>query len=106
MSNFGQTTIAEYKPMEGDLVLRFSERVLKEPYTMFDGSRGTITKLIVQAEELENDGFGHYLPVEVHTFAEQWTELCATVPAEYCRRTMYTHLVGNILETRVAKRSD
>ena len=98
MPNFGLETIAEYQAAKGDLVLRFSERVSFQPYTRHDGSKGRIKVLVVGAEQLENNGFGHYLPVEVHSYADKWTELQSTVPADAVREALYVNLIRYVLK--------
>lgn len=98
MPNFGETTIAEYEATEKQLVLRFSERSRTEYYTMRDKTRGKISVLIVQAEVLENDGFGHYLPVRVFSYAEKHNELCGTVPADCVRERVYERLMRDVMK--------
>ena len=97
MPNFGQTTIKELTPMKDELVLRFSESIREETEVGPHGERISVTKFAVQAEQLENDGFGRYLPVEVFTFQDIFTEFTGTVPADYVRERVYTRLLRDII---------
>lgn len=105
MPNFGLETIGEYKPSGEDLVLRFSERLEKIPYDSRDGSKGEITSLVIQAEELENNGFGLYVVKEIHSQANKWTEIQATVPADYAREDLYVQLIRYILKRKEDEKS-